>query len=57
MIGQALRQARNNLGLSQVEAAAQLGVSQPLLSLMEKGERVVTPAMAKNHPCILNMQY
>jgi transcriptional regulator with XRE-family HTH domain len=46
MTGHALRQARNNLGLSQVEAAAQLGVSQPLLSLMEKGERAVTPEMA-----------
>jgi transcriptional regulator with XRE-family HTH domain len=47
MTGQALRQARSDLGLSQVEAAAQLGVSQPLLSLMEKGERAVTPALAK----------
>ena len=47
MTGQALRQARSSLGLSQVEAAAQLGVSQPLLSLMEKGERNVTPALAK----------
>jgi len=46
MTGQALRQARNNLGLSQVEAAAQLGVSQPLLSLMEKGDRAVTPELA-----------
>jgi len=46
MSGQALRRARKNLGLSQVEAAAQLGVSQPLLSLMEKGERAVTPEMA-----------
>jgi transcriptional regulator with XRE-family HTH domain len=47
MTGQALRQARNDLGLSQVEAAAKLGVSQPLLSLLEKGERAVTPALAK----------
>ena len=47
MTGMALREARSNLGLSQVEAAAQLGVSQPLLSLMEKGERAVTPALAK----------
>jgi transcriptional regulator with XRE-family HTH domain len=47
MTGQALRQARSILGLTQVEAAAQLGVSQPLLSLMEKGERAVTPALAK----------
>ncbi|MGA8087087.1 MAG: helix-turn-helix transcriptional regulator [Terracidiphilus sp.] len=47
MTGQALRHARKNLGLSQVEAAARLGVSQPLLSLMEKGERAVTAALAK----------
>ncbi len=47
MTGQALRQARSNLGLSQVEAAVRLGVSQPLLSLMEKGERAVTPALAR----------
>ena len=47
MTGQALRQARSDLGLSQVEAAAQLGISQPLLSLMEKGGRAVTPALAK----------
>lgn len=47
MQGRALRQARSDLGLSQVEAAALLGVSQPLLSLMEKGERAVTPALAE----------
>ena len=47
MTGQALRQARSDLGLSQVEAAVRLGVSQPLLSLMEKGERAVTPALAR----------
>ena len=39
MTGHALRQARNNAGMTQVEAAARLGVSQTLLSLMEKGER------------------
>lgn len=47
MTGQTLRQARTDLGMSQVEAAARLGVSQPLLSLMEKGERSVTPAVAE----------
>jgi transcriptional regulator with XRE-family HTH domain len=47
MTGQALRQARTDLGMSQVEAAARLCVSQPLLSLMEKGERSVTPAVAE----------
>jgi transcriptional regulator with XRE-family HTH domain len=47
MTGQALREARSSLGLSQVEAAAQLGISQALLSLMENGERAVTPALSK----------
>src|ERR1035437_3019716 len=47
MNGRALRQARTDLGMSQVEAAARLGVSQTLLSLMEKGKRSVTPAVAE----------
>lgn len=47
MTGQALREARSSLGLSQVEAAAQLGISQALLSLMENGERAITPALSK----------
>ncbi len=47
MTGHALRQARINAGMTQVEAAARLGVSQTLLSLMEKGERSVTPAVAE----------
>ncbi len=47
MTGYALRQARTNAGMTQVEAAARLCVSQALLSLMEKGERSVTPAVAK----------
>jgi transcriptional regulator with XRE-family HTH domain len=47
MTGHALRQARTNAGMSQVEAAARFGVSQTLLSLMENGERSVTPAVAK----------
>jgi len=47
MTGHALRQARTNGGMTQVEAAARFGVSQTLLSLMEKGERSVTPAVAE----------
>lgn len=47
MTGTALRQARTNANMSQVEAAARLGVSQTLLSLMEKGERSVTPSVAQ----------
>jgi transcriptional regulator with XRE-family HTH domain len=47
MTGHALRQARTNAGMTQVEAAARFGVSQTLLSLMEKGERSVTPTVAE----------
>jgi transcriptional regulator with XRE-family HTH domain len=47
MTGQSLRLARTHAGMSQVEAATRLGVSQTLLSLMEKGERSVTPAVAE----------
>jgi transcriptional regulator with XRE-family HTH domain len=35
------------MGMSQVEASKRLGVSQTLLSLMERGERSVTPAVAE----------
>ena len=48
MSGDALRQARRRAGLSQVETAMRLGVSQTLLSLMEKGERAVTLEVAKD---------
>jgi len=34
-------------GLTQVEAATRLGVSQPYLSQLEKGERPVTPELAR----------
>lgn len=47
MTGTTLRQARTNAGMSQVEAAVHLGVSQTLLSLMEKGQRAVTPPVAQ----------
>jgi len=42
MTGKTLRQARKSLGLTQVEVADQLGVSQSLLSQMEKGSRAIT---------------
>lgn len=47
MTGAALREARTNRGMSQVEAAERLGVSQTLLSLMEMEERSVTAAVAQ----------
>jgi transcriptional regulator with XRE-family HTH domain len=46
MSGEALHQARQKAGLSQVEAAGKLGVSQTLLSMMEKGKRSVSYAVA-----------
>jgi integrase/transcriptional regulator with XRE-family HTH domain len=48
MRGEALRQARKAAGLSQLQAAEELGVSQTLLSLMEKGKRSVTFAIGLN---------
>lgn len=47
MTAETLRQARTDAGMSQVEAAVRLGVSQTLLSLMEKGKRSVTPLVAR----------
>lgn len=46
MSGDVLQRARLQSGLTQVEAARKLGVSQTLLSLMEKGKRSVTFAVA-----------
>jgi len=40
--------------MSQVEVAAQLGVSQPLLSLMEKGERSVAKEVAEKAVVVLH---
>jgi transcriptional regulator with XRE-family HTH domain len=42
-----LKEGRVTAGLSQVEAAARLGVSQPYLSQLECGRRAVTPRVAK----------
>ena len=42
-----LRQGRVEAGLSQVEAAVRLGVSQPYLSQLERGRRAVTPRVAR----------
>lgn len=53
MTGAALRQARTDAGLSQVEAAAKLGVSQTLFSLMEKSKRAVTPSVAQKAVSLL----
>jgi transcriptional regulator with XRE-family HTH domain len=41
------RAARRRSGLTQTEVAERLGISQPYLSLIEKGERPVTPELAE----------
>ena len=46
MTGMQLVLGRRKKGWSQQRAAARLGVSQPYLSLLEKGERAVTVALA-----------
>jgi transcriptional regulator with XRE-family HTH domain len=47
MVGQELKDGRRKAGLTQVEAAARLGVSQPYLSQLERGRRPVTPPLAR----------
>lgn len=47
MNGKALQTARKKLGLTQVEVAKKLGVSQGYFSLFEKGKRPVTDKIAR----------
>src|SRR5215510_4667899 len=47
MTGTQLALGRRQKGWSQQQAATRLGVSQPYLSLLEKGETVVTEALAR----------
>ena len=44
---QDLRAARQRRGWDQKEAAQRLGVSQPYFSMLERGERPLTPALAR----------
>lgn len=46
MTGRDLRTARLRKKRSQVEAAARLGVSQPYLAMLERGQRPLTPKLA-----------
>lgn len=55
MTGQILQKARKKVGLSQVEAAKKLGVSQAYLSLFEKGKRPLTKNFAKKAVRLLNL--
>ncbi len=43
-----LKAGRLETGLTQVQAAARLGVSQPYLSQLEKGERPITAELARS---------
>lgn len=47
MMSHELRAGRRATRLTQVEAAARLGVSQPYLSQLERGRRPVTPKLAR----------
>ena len=47
MTGQVLESARRRRGVSQVEAAKLLGLSQPMLSHVETGKRSLTPEVAR----------
>lgn len=47
MMNQTLRDCRHTAELTQVEAAARLGVSQPYLSQLERGQRPLTPRLAR----------
>jgi len=42
-----LRTARTGKGLTQAQAAVRLGVSQPYVAMLERGERRLTPRLAR----------
>lgn len=54
MTGDQLYKARKSPGLTQVEAAKLLGISQPGFSLFEKGSRRITDKLAKKTVCLFN---
>src|SRR5258708_4888670 len=47
MTPKSLRLARKRCQWTQIQAASRLGVSQPYLALLEKGERLLTTALTK----------
>jgi transcriptional regulator with XRE-family HTH domain len=47
MTHEQLKAGRVRAGLTQIEAAGRLGISQPYLSQLEKGERPVPPELAR----------
>jgi transcriptional regulator with XRE-family HTH domain len=56
MTGQALKKARCEQRLTQKQAAARLGVSQPYLALLERGKRSLTPPLARKAVRVLNVR-
>lgn len=46
-VGARLKEAREALGLKQVDVAAKIGVQPPQWNRFEKGERLITPEAAK----------
>jgi len=56
MNGLALKKARCERGLTQQQAAARLGVSQPYLALLENGKREVTPQLARRAVRVLHVR-
>lgn len=55
MTGHLLKSARHKQRLTQHEAAAKLGVSQPYMALLERGKRPVTPSLARRAVHVLNV--
>lgn len=55
MNGQTLQNVKKKLGLTQVQLAKKIGVSQAYLSLFEKGKRSLTKTFAKKAVRILNL--
>jgi transcriptional regulator with XRE-family HTH domain len=50
-----LKAGRANAGFTQIEAAEHLGISQPYLSQLEKGERPVTPELARRAAAVYRL--
>jgi transcriptional regulator with XRE-family HTH domain len=55
MTHEQLKAGRLKTGLTQVQAAARLGVSQPYLSQLEKGERPVTAKLARTAAALYDL--
>jgi transcriptional regulator with XRE-family HTH domain len=57
MKAQQLKSARREHGWSEVEAARRLGVSQSYLSMLETGERRLTPSLARKAMRVYNLSF